>query len=217
MPVSAAYQTRLIALLMFTLTLIAGCGSGETGTRGPIDVHPEDTCAVCGMYLGDSPGPRAQAWVAGEARPLIFDSTRDFFAYALQPENQAGLQQLYVQDTAIIDWQHPTGTAASFIDARHAVYVVWQPLPGSMGPTLAPFAMRTAAEAFARAHGGAIFGFDQVTLALVAKLNYRCPAKTAGTMSAQQCLANPTPVVEPSASTPRRPERVAPELLRSRP
>ncbi|MFC5579673.1 nitrous oxide reductase accessory protein NosL [Rhodanobacter terrae] len=177
------------------LTLLVGCGGSTAPAQHAVDIHPDDTCAVCGMYLDGSPGPRAEAWVTGRAKPLMFDSTRDFFAYVLQPENQPDLQELFVQDSARIDWRQPAHAAISFIDARRASYVAWQPLPGSMGPTLAPFATRAAAAAFVREHGGAVFGFDEITPALVATLDYRCPARVAADdgQRRQQCLAQPAP------------------------
>jgi copper chaperone NosL len=161
------------------LLVLAACGDHRAVAQHAVETHKDDVCAVCGMYLDASPGPRAEAWLAGRTTPLTFDSTRDFFAYVLQPENTARLQGLFVQDSRRIDWQHPTHAAASFIDARTALYVAWQPLPGSMGPTLAPFATRAEAEAFVREHGGAVLGFDQITTALVSALDYRCPARAA--------------------------------------
>lgn len=187
------------ALIVLALAVLAGCGGSPAPAQRAVDTHPDDACAVCGMYLDGSPGPRAEAWVSGRAKPLMFDSTRDFFAYVLQPENQASLQELFVQDSARIDWQQPTPAAASFIDARTALYVAWQPLPGSMGPTLAPFASAALAEAFAREHGGGVLGFAEITPALVATLDYRCPAQSAGNHGALQCLAPPAPPLDLSA------------------
>lgn len=188
-PSATSFRTMALAL---ALALLSGCGSSSAPAQHAVDIHPDDTCAVCGMYLDGSPGPRAQAWVTGRARPLMFDSTRDFFAYVLQPENQADLQELFVQDSARIDWRQPAHAAISFIDARRAFYVAWQPLPGSMGPTLAPFATRAAAAAFVREHGGAVLGFGEITPALVATLDYRCPAKVAAAGGHDaQCLAGP--------------------------
>ncbi len=183
-----------LALLM----LVAGCSGAPAPARPAVEVQPDDVCAVCGMELSASPGPRGQAWVADRARPLLFDSTRDFFAYVLQPENRSGLRELYVQDTARIDWPHPGRDAASFIDARRAVYVAWQPLPGSMGPTFAPFADRTAAGAFVRAHGGAVLTFDAITPELVATLGYHCPA--AGSANDAPCMAPQTGSAPPAAT-----------------
>ena len=180
------------AAFMLALALFAGCGGKPAPPHHAVDTHPEDACAVCGMYLDGSPGPRAEAWVSGRAKPLVFDSTRDFFAYVLQPENQASLQELFVQDSARIDWQQPAHAAVSFIDARSASYVAWQPLPGSMGPTLAPFASLAAAEAFKAEHGGAVLGFSEITPALVARLDYRCPVQVAANLGTLQCLAPST-------------------------
>jgi copper chaperone NosL len=196
-----AMSFRAVALVL-ALALLGGCSGDPAPAQHAVDIHPDDTCAVCGMYLDGSPGPRAQAWVTGHAKPLMFDSTRDFFAYVLQPENQADLQELFVQDSARIDWQQPDHTAISFIDARRAFYVAWQPLPGSMGPTLAPFATGAAATAFVREHGGAVLGFDEITPALVATLDYRCPARTAAASGHDaQCLAGSAA----SASLPASP------------
>src|SRR5690348_6908330 len=157
-----------------------------------VDTRADDACAVCGMYPDGSPGPRAQAWVAGRDRPFAFDSTRDFFAWVLQPENQAGLRELFVQDSARIDWQKPSHASGSFVDARKALYVAWQPLPGSMGPTFAPFATRAAAETFVRAHGGAVLRFDDVTPKLVAALDFRCPPDVAAVVGRPlKCEAAP--------------------------
>jgi copper chaperone NosL len=198
-----------LAALVLALALLAGCGGNPPPAKHAVDTHADDACAVCGMYLDGSPGPRAQAWVAGRAKPLVFDSTRDFFAYVLQPENQAALQELFVQDSARIDWQQPSHAAVSFIDARRAFYVAWQPLPGSMGPTLAPFATRAAAAAFVHEHGGAVLGFDEITPALVATLDYRCPAQIAAASGRPlQCLAGPAASPHlpfPPASSARTP------------
>lgn len=192
---------------------IGACGGPAAPARHAADVQPDDACAVCGMELSNSPGPRGQAWVFGLARPLMFDSTRDFFAYVLQPEHQSRLQDLFVQDTSRIDWQHPGRDAATFIDARRAVYVAWQPLPGSMGPTFAPFGNRARAEAFARDHGGAILAFDGVTLDLVAALDYRCPATrvAGGSQGAPPCRSpRATPVGPTVAAATRSPGAPAP-------
>lgn len=205
--------------LVLALALLAGCSSRPLPARQAVDTHADDACAVCGMYLDGAPGPRAEAWVAGRAKPLVFDSTRDFFAYVLQPENQADLQELFVQDGARIEWNRPTHAAASFIDARRAHYVAWQPLPGSMGPTLAPFATRVAADAFAAEHGGAVLSFDQITPALVSMLDYRCPASAAlAAGDAPKCRARQDAVArlaaDPHHPFPPGPRERAPARLR---
>ena len=170
----STFRCRAICLSLL-LILLAGCGNDPAARQSALDIHKGDTCAVCGMYLDASPGPRGEAYVIGRKTPLKFDSTRDFFAYILQPENQLRLQGLFVQDSGRIDWDHPANTAATFIDARKAFFVAWQPRPGSMGPTLAPYASRAAAEAFVRENGGEVLGFTDITMALATSLDYRCP------------------------------------------
>jgi copper chaperone NosL len=191
-PRCAVPNVRRLAAWACVLLALSGCGKDPAAQQHAVDVHKDDVCAVCGMYLDGSPGPRAEAWVRGRTAPLKFDSTRDFFAYVLQPENRQRLQALFVQDSERIDWEHPPGAAASFIDARTAFYVAWQPRAGSMGPTLAPYATRARAEAAAHAHGGEVLAFDAVTTELVSSLDYRCPARDAANSSpARQCLAPP--------------------------
>jgi copper chaperone NosL len=202
MPCSPIITLRRAAFVL-ALALLAGCSGNPAPAHHAVDTHPDDACAVCGMYLDGSPGPRAEAWISGRAKPLVFDSTRDFFAYVLQPENQSALQELFVQDSARLDWQQPAHAAVSFIDARRALYVAWQPLSGSMGPTLAPFANRAAADAFVREHGGAVLRFAEITPALVAALDFHCPAEVAGDQGARQCLARPVPPLGLSGSSPQ--------------
>ncbi|MEO7052451.1 MAG: nitrous oxide reductase accessory protein NosL [Rhodanobacter sp.] len=163
-----------VALLV---SLLAACGSSQApSAQAAVDIHKGDACAVCGMYLDAGPGPRAEAWVQGYKTPLKFGSTRDFFAYVLDPENRTGLQQLLVQDSAQINWQHPSNQATTFVDARSAWYVAWQPLSGLMGPTFASFATRHDAEAFIRVQGGEILSFSAVTPRMTSLLGYTCPS-----------------------------------------
>lgn len=161
--------------ILFVAAGLVSCSDQNAARQEPVPINKGDTCAVCGMYIEKYPGPRAEAYVQGRAEPLKFGSTRDFFAYILQPENQTQLQSLFVQDTAKIDWQHPSGTRESFINARRAYYAVFQNLTGAMGPTLAPFAGKVAAERFIATHGGALLRFDQITPALISGLTSACP------------------------------------------
>ena len=165
----------LASLLVLLLT---ACGSSQAPpAQAAVDIHKGDACAVCGMYIDAGPGPRAEAWVQGYKAPLKFGSTRDFFAYVTDPENATRLQQLLVQDSARINWQRPSNELQTFVDARSAWYVAWQPLSGLMGPTFASFAKREDADAFARAQGGEILSFSGVTPKLISLLDYRCPVK----------------------------------------
>ncbi len=165
-------------LVALATLLLTACGTSQVPpVQAAIDIHEGDACVVCGMYIGAGPGPRAEAWVQGNKTPLKFGSTRDFFAYVLDPENKTSLQQLLVQDSARINWQRPSNEAQTFVDARAAWYVAWQPLRGLMGPTFASFALRQDADAFVREHGGEVLGFSAVTPELTSLLAYSCPAE----------------------------------------
>lgn len=171
----AARALRLSGLLVIALAACGGTPSQPP--QMPSAIAKGDVCAVCGMYIEGMPGPRGEAYVEGRRVPLKFGSTRDFFAYVLDPEHQRTLQQLFVQDAATIDWHNPSGLLSTFTDARLAWYVAWQPLPGEMGPTLASFARRTDAQAFVREHGGEMLQYGQVTTRLISLLGYSCPEK----------------------------------------
>lgn len=166
----------LVAMAAFGLFLVSGCSSDHTSpVKPPVAIQSGDISEGCGMAITGSPGPRAEAYVGEQGSPLKFGSVRDFFAYVLQPENSLRVRGLYVQDTAKIDWRHPSDAASSFVDARSAYYVAWQPLIGMMGPTFAPFSTRDHAVAFVHEHGGQVLRFDDVTVAIVAGLGTACP------------------------------------------
>lgn len=188
----------LLALVAFLLT--ACSPSQAPPPQAAVDIHKGDACAVCGMYINAGPGPRAEAWVRGYKAPLKFGSTRDFFAYALDPENKARLQQLLVQDSAQIDWQHPSNAAQTFVDARSAWYVAWQPLLGLMGPTFASFAERQDAAAFVRTHGGELLQFSDVTPAMTSLLSDGCPGKESPAFALAKTCAPPPPGASVEAS-----------------
>lgn len=156
------------------VALLGGCNRQDSA-QPAVAIHAGDTSVTCGMYIADAPGPRAEAYIDGAKTPLKFGSTRDLFVFAETPEMAHRMQSSYVQDTARIDWAHPSNSADTFIDARKAYYVGWQPLAGMMGPTFASFAKRDDANAFIQLHGGEVLTFRQVTPDVVAALGYHCP------------------------------------------
>lgn len=183
--------TRIAVATVGIVILLAGCHKQDLN-QPPLGIHEDDVSATCGMYIAHAPGPRAEAYIAGFAKPVKFGSTRDLFAFATDPEMKHRLQSLYVQDTARINWKHPSNDADTFIDARKAYYVAWQPLVGSMGPTFASFAKRPNAMAFIRKNGGELLRFDQITPELVSTLGYNCPARvSSGGGASAVCVTVP--------------------------
>ena len=158
----------LCGLALLGLLTAAGCEqrTGHEHTRHPpVAFSAGEECHVCGMIIARFPGPKGEAWVSHRERPLKFCSTRDLFAWLLQPETAAVVEQIYVHDMAQSDWSQPDD--ARLVDARKAWYVAGSTRTGAMGPTLASFAARDAAQAFADEYGGRLLRFDEITQAVL--------------------------------------------------
>jgi copper chaperone NosL len=161
-----------ISLLLICLAAATACqNKSATATKNdPISIQHGDECHVCGMLILNYPGPKAEAFERGIDLPRKFCSTRDLFAYLLQPETQSQVREIYVHDMADTDWAKPL--TAPMIDARTAWYVANQPQRGAMGPTLASFAKREAAEHYMHKHGGSLLQFEDISLDVIARLDF---------------------------------------------
>ena len=153
-----------ILVVTAALTLIACNDSEKPAAAKPAPVHFEhgDECHVCGMMITRFPGPKGQAITEKHQKVLKFCSTRDMFSWVLQPENSNRNHTLYVHNMAQTQWDSPNDTA--LIDARKAFYVAGSGQTGAMGPTLAAFATRAEADAFAGEHGGEVLAFGKITM-----------------------------------------------------
>ncbi|MDR9436998.1 MAG: nitrous oxide reductase accessory protein NosL [Thiohalophilus sp.] len=152
------------------LLLLSGCDSGNESaqTHKPVPISNGDECHVCGMTIHNHPGPKGQAFIRNNSTPFKYCSTRDLFSHILQPEVRSRITQIYTHDMGSTTWESPDNSA--FTDARQAWYVIHHPMTGAMGPTLASFAEKAAAEEFIAEHGGEVVRFEDITLELVANL-----------------------------------------------
>ncbi len=164
------YLIRYVGPILLSLLMLSACGQdqGARTTHAPEAFEDGDECHVCGMLITQFPGPKAEVFVEGAPRALKFCSTRDLFAYLLQPEHASGLREIYVHDMAQTEWDHPEDTA--LISARDAWYVAGHRLKGAMGPTLAAFAGQADAESFIGQHGGRLLRFKDIDLETVTRL-----------------------------------------------
>lgn len=150
--------TLVVALLAAAL---GGCGKHDTAASvAPVEITRDTACALDGMLLTDFPGPKAQIHYAGVAQPDFFCDTVEMFSIYLKPEQARRVAAIYVQDMGKADWKSPQG---HWIDAKTAFYVVGSNMNGSMGPTIGSFAVEADASAFAKAHGGHVLRFADVT------------------------------------------------------
>ncbi|WP_341502391.1 nitrous oxide reductase accessory protein NosL [Gallaecimonas sp. GXIMD4217] len=149
-------------LMLLLVLVLTACGSeqGNDQARSPVAIQQGDECHLCGMLISGFPGPKGQAWSEGRQRK--FCSTRDLLTWALDPEHSATVRQIWVHDMSQNDWSHPLDT--TFIDGRQAWYVLGSRARGAMGPTLASFASKELALAFAAEQGGTVLAFTELTL-----------------------------------------------------
>lgn len=156
---------KLISALLVFAVFLTGCSSEtDTVTEKPAPVHIEsdDECHVCGMVIMQFPGPKGEVITEREQTVHKFCSTRDMFAWVLQPENVQRKHTLYVHDMSQTEWDSPDD--AALIDAREAFYVVGSERTGAMGQTLASFSDESAAHDFMMEYGGEVVSYDAITL-----------------------------------------------------
>lgn len=155
------FKPRTFLLATLAATLLTACGpSGPSTAIAPLEITPGTSCSLDGMLLADYPGPKAQIHFAGQAEPDFFCDTVEMFHMVLNPEQVRAVQSIYVQDMGKADWEVPRG---HWIDAKTAFYVVGSKRDGSMGPTIASFALQNDASKFAAEYGGKVYRFAEIT------------------------------------------------------
>ena len=161
-----------LLLLVLPFSLLSGCGEEDEQSamvRQVVAIESADECHLCGMIISNFPGPKGQLYARGSSGNMKFCSTRDMFAFIVDPENQHNIQQAFVHDMAVTPWDHPEED--TYIDAKQAFYVIGHGQKGAMGPTLASFAKQADAEAFAAAEGGRVLRFEEITLEVLVGMN----------------------------------------------
>lgn len=151
----------MLLLAAFAAATLAGCDRAQTSTAvAPVEITQGTSCALDGMLLVDYPGPKAQIHYAGQPAPDFFCDTVEMFNIYLQPEQARVVRALYVQDMGKADWDQPQG---NWIDAKNAFFVHGSKRRGSMGATIASFALEADAAKFAAEYGGKVYRFAEVT------------------------------------------------------
>lgn len=159
---ATATKWLIAALAATTLTACSGDDPQALAKPDPVHFESGDECHVCGMVITNFQGPKGQLFTEREQHTRKFCSTKDMFAWFLQPENVNRDHTLYVHNMAQTHWDHPEDT--HLIDARQAWYVVGSNRTGAMGPTLASFETETEATDFAAEYSGQVLAFADITL-----------------------------------------------------
>jgi len=162
---------RIIPILIFALLI--GCEKNQTPVNHlqAVDVEEGQACHLCGMYVTRFAGPKGQSYLRRQKTPSHFCSTRDLFAYLLQPDVVPNIAAVFVHDMSKTDWDNPQHTAAVYTDARSAFYVIGHGLKGAMGHTIASFSDMPSSEAFKQRYGGQILRYSDITLETLNQLN----------------------------------------------
>lgn len=161
-----------ILFMILPLGLLSGCGEEDKKAamvQQAVAIESSDECHLCGMIITNYPGPKGQLYSRGIQGNMKFCSTRDMFAFVVDPENQHNIQQAFVHDMAVTPWGHPEED--TYIDAKKAFYVIGHGKKGAMGPTLASFAKKADADAFAASQGGRVLTFEEITLDVLVSMN----------------------------------------------
>ncbi|WP_144821396.1 nitrous oxide reductase accessory protein NosL [Marinobacter piscensis] len=158
-------RLMLIPVLLMLAVFLTGCSEGPEKVAekpAPVHIDSDDECHVCGMAITRFPGPKGEVITEKEQSVHKFCSTKDMFAWMLQPENANRQHTLYVHDMSQTEWESPDDTA--LIDAREAFYVAGSERTGAMGPTLATFSDEAAAQEFAKEYGGQVLKYSEVSM-----------------------------------------------------
>ncbi|MGY8868928.1 MAG: nitrous oxide reductase accessory protein NosL [Pseudomonadales bacterium] len=157
-----------IAVLLFAVIGLTGCNEDskeKVMAQKAMALESADECHLCGMLIARFPGPKGQVYERGIKQNMKFCSTRDMFAYALDPEHKHNIQSVFVHDMAVNPWDEPS--EETYIDGRKAWFVIGSSKKGAMGPTLGSFKTKESAEAFAKEFGGELKRFEELTLDII--------------------------------------------------
>ncbi len=148
------------------LLLVMGCGEPEQIAPEVAALGPDASCALDGMLLAVHDGPKSQLLRADGLRAFFCD-TKEIFSELHDPVRQRRVRGVWFQTLDEHSWDaHADGWAP----ADSVLLVVESSRMGAMGPTLAPFLDRAAAQRFVAEHGGRILPFADIDPALLAQL-----------------------------------------------
>lgn len=157
---------RLQAALLATTLFALGAGSSLAADLPPREVARNTRCPVCGMYPALSPQWIAQI-VFNDQSASSFDSPVDLFRFL---NNMIVFDKTHKPADVGAIWVADYGTRA-WTDARKAFYVSGSQARGPMNePNLPAFASRAAADAHARAQGGRVLAYAEITRELIKSL-----------------------------------------------
>lgn len=148
------------------LLTASACSDPPPAENAPLDIGPDQVCALDGMLVDAHAGPKAQVLRRDGSRAFFCDA-KEAFEETLAPWANRRVAGIWFQNLDRAGWEsHPDGWAA----ADSLYFVGGSTKIGPMGPTLVPFRERSNAESFVAHHGGQIYRYNEIDLGLVKKL-----------------------------------------------
>ena len=123
-------------------------------------ISDTDQCASCAMVIKKYPGPKGLI-VLKDKTVQKFCSARGTACGYAEAMKKTGVVHVFMHDAGAVDWKNPDDS--KLIDATKAWFVYGSKVKAVMGPSLAPFATREAAEAFQKKNGGKLMRFEELT------------------------------------------------------
>ena len=154
-------------LVVVGLLLLPACSEEDSAALpAPIEPDMNSIAYFCRMSLPEHEGPKGQAFMRGQGKPLWFASVSEAFVYLQaelsQPRN---LLVMYVNDMSQGTWEKPA--VGAWVDIHKAMFVIGSSKTAAMGGQEAvPFSTSEAAERFIGQYGGQVTDFDGAAKAL---------------------------------------------------
>jgi nitrous oxide reductase accessory protein NosL len=152
---------------LFLAGLGAACCSRLLHAQALPKPDRKDLCPVCGMLVAKYPNWLATiVWPDGHAH--FFDGAKDMFKFLQDlPKYAPGHRAGEISRILVTDFYN-----LERIDARQALYVIGSDVYGPMGHEFVPLASKADASDFQKEHKGhSVLAFDQISAALVAKVD----------------------------------------------
>ena len=149
-------QFQALALYLWEVKRFGDLG----GIVGKIEVHNDEKCPVCGMFVYKYPRWATQIFYG--SKHYSFDGVKDMMKYYFDKEHKKGISKILVTDYY----------SQKAIDATKAYYVFGSDIYGPMGDEMIPFINKNDAKTFLLDHKGKnILLFDDITKDKVYKLD----------------------------------------------
>lgn len=158
--IESCWKHALAGVLTAATLGVASMAASTAHAADAVPYTEADQCGGCGMWITKYPGPKGQVHLkSGDF--VKFCSTRCMTCNTLLL-NQADVEAWLMQDAEKMDWSGHDADEPH-LNAEAAWFVLGSSKKATMGPSLAPFATKEAAEAFQAEFGGKLLRFEDLS------------------------------------------------------